>query len=221
VYACPSDREAGSPRDGYPPDPSASGAPGSSPVPMTYTSYAGCRGIAGWPAWPDPHDGCRVDPKRAARLKGCFVDTTPVSFSGVTDGLSQTMIVAEKAVTTYRDLDQFSPLTFETSGWWFLGGMGDTVFSTDYSPNTYKKAACRAGGRGISAWVGSASSLHPGGVNILMADGSSRFIKETIQTWPIDPSSGQPVGAVGSQSPGIWQALGTRDGGEALTGDGL
>jgi len=126
------------------------------------------------------------------------------------------MMAAEKAVTTYRDLDQFQPLTFETTGWWVLGAESDTIFSTDSPPNAYKKVACGSDGRGVAAWVESASSLHPGGVNILMADGSARFVKESIQSWPIDPTSGVPLGAFGTQAPGVWQALGTRNGGEVL-----
>jgi prepilin-type processing-associated H-X9-DG protein len=66
-----------------------------------------------------------------------------------------------------------------------------------------------------------ASSLHRGGVNGLMADGSVRFIKETIQSWPLD-ELGIPPGADGSYirpAPGIWQALGTRNGGEVVGAD--
>lgn len=45
-----------------------------------------------------------------------------------------------------------------------------------------------------------ARSDHPGGVNAGLADGSVRFVKETI-------------------SPQVWQALGTRAGGEAISAD--
>ena len=45
-----------------------------------------------------------------------------------------------------------------------------------------------------------ASSNHPGGVNILLADGSVRFVKNSI---------GQTV----------WMSLGSRDGGEVVSSD--
>ena len=72
-----------------------------------------------------------------------------------------------------------------------------------------------------------ASSLHPGGLNAAMGDGSVRFIKETISTWPFDPVSGRPVGATEGPgghwsnlpSPGVWQHLATRAGGEVTTSD--
>jgi prepilin-type processing-associated H-X9-DG protein len=72
-----------------------------------------------------------------------------------------------------------------------------------------------------------ASSLHPGGLNVLMGDGSVRFAKDSIQTWPYDSLSGVPTGStLGAQGAwvnlppsGIWQALSTRNGSEIVTGD--
>ena len=46
----------------------------------------------------------------------------------------------------------------------------------------------------------SASSYHPGGVNTLFADGSVRFVKNSVD-------------------PGTWRALGTIAGGEVISGD--
>jgi prepilin-type processing-associated H-X9-DG protein len=45
--------------------------------------------------------------------------------------------------------------------------------------------------------VVTASSRHPGGVNLMMADGSVRFIKETIE-------------------PRVWRSLGTAAGREVV-----
>ena len=46
------------------------------------------------------------------------------------------------------------------------------------------------------------SSRHPGGVNVLMGDGSVRFVKDTVNSVP-------------------WQALGTRAGGEVISASDL
>jgi len=133
---------------------------------------------------------------------------------------SLTIFVAEKATAKFRKLDGVDPLLFSRYGWYFSGNMGDTLFTTFYPPNMDMKVAALAGPRQTFA----ASSLHPGGVNLLLGDGSVRFVKDTIDTWPFDQLTGQPVGATlnangwwdGLPPFGVWQKLSTRAGGEAI-----
>ncbi|MBR4834953.1 MAG: DUF1559 domain-containing protein [Thermoguttaceae bacterium] len=60
------------------------------------------------------------------------------------------------------------------------------------------------------AIVGGASSYHSGGVNALFADGSARFVSETVDCG--DPAA---LGKTSGASPyGVWGAMATPDGGE-------
>ena len=72
---------------------------------------------------------------------------------------------------------------------WIMGIPGATMFNSVQTPNEGPHNGCRFGcGVGCntdSSWTVPASSTHPGGVNVLFADGSGRFIKNTInrKTW--------------------------------------
>lgn len=84
--------------------------------------------------------------------------------------------------------------------WWVLGHAGSTVYSHINTPN---RRACNFGGgvdrRAMDTMIG-ASSRHPGGVNVGLADGSVRFVKDTI-------------------NPFTWYAVATPDGGEVVSAD--
>jgi prepilin-type N-terminal cleavage/methylation domain-containing protein/prepilin-type processing-associated H-X9-DG protein len=69
---------------------------------------------------------------------------------------------------------------------WATGGMAMTLFNTVGTPNAnnVQWAYCGKGG-GTEANFSNADSYHPGGVNVLMADGHVQFIKDSInqKTW--------------------------------------
>jgi prepilin-type processing-associated H-X9-DG protein len=88
---------------------------------------------------------------------------------------------------------------------WGGGMMGYSLFNTVVPPNgggQYQWNSCRVDccSQAQAAHYLPASSNHSGGVNVLMADGSSRFIKSTIDIK-------------------TWWALGTRARGETVSAD--
>ena len=88
---------------------------------------------------------------------------------------------------------------------WVAGRIGYTMFNTVATPND--KNLLANGCRFSASYAGTdsselmpASSQHPGGVNVLLADGSCRFIKDSINR-------------------STWWALGTKANGEVISAD--
>ena len=87
---------------------------------------------------------------------------------------------------------------------WEIGSLGMTMFNTIVTPNSkqYNWGDCRYTGGGYpnDAMFANVNSNHPGGVNVLMADGSVRFVKDSINQ-------------------ATWWAMGTRGNGEVISSD--
>src|SRR5262249_207092 len=141
----------------------------------------------------------------------------------VSDGLSQTIALGEHTRAILSADDQLD------WHWWPSGTFGDTLFITLYPLNPQRTIPDIADVGG--AYTLAASSRHPGGGNVAFPGGSVRFLKETIDSWRVDPVTGLPAGitfdldARGSRArvhvaPGtrfpVYQALSTRNGGEVI-----
>lgn len=149
-----------------------------------------------------------------------------VALADITDGLSATAAMSEWLVSDLRfvdrrrvffspddtsgptGLDQFTsqclalrgerPVTGTFRGLdWHTGRWADTLYdhvlpvnapSCFNTPGSAVGAACTAG------------SQHPGGANVLLADGHARLVRDTIDA-------------------GVWRALGSRAGGEVIPSD--
>jgi prepilin-type N-terminal cleavage/methylation domain-containing protein/prepilin-type processing-associated H-X9-DG protein len=197
-------------------------APGE-PYPVFFGSYAGMYDSYYLNAIPRPSTNCRVPPEVLAQVNGSFNDTSPIRLASVNDGLSHTLFVAERALFPLIGISDRQGSAYGRYGWAISGNWGDTLVTAFFPPNMYRKVATE----GNLFQYFAASSMHPGGLNVLMGDGSIRFVKDSISTWPFDPDSGMPLGAIQSGSgawshalpAGFWQALTTRNGGEMINSD--
>jgi len=207
---------------------------------MAYSSYAGMCGpwIANTWSIPGLGTGQRATHGQAkSNQLGMFNVCSDVRISSVTDGTSNTVMWGEHTgvpLTAAAQLDWH---------WWTSGNHGDTLITSMFPPNPQRKIS---GGAGAQAFIYSASSMHPGGANVAMVDGSVRFIKDTISTaTPMTPLTSAGVDPIQVEiaawiqviptgtsqtwdrnygpKPGValgtWQALTTRNGGEVISAD--
>jgi prepilin-type N-terminal cleavage/methylation domain-containing protein/prepilin-type processing-associated H-X9-DG protein len=191
---------------------------------VRFSSYAGCSGTF----WPEIEFYSNLttanDPAITARsnaLTGMFAFNTALPIQTITDGASNTIMFGERANGKFTDADR------DFYCWWGDSVSTDTILTTLYPLNPFNKVPV-VSGEYSSSWDSAASSFHPGGVNFAFADGSVRFLKDSIQTWQFNPSTGYPVGASDQNgflilSPGtrygVYQALSSRNGGEVISAD--
>jgi|694.fasta_scaffold12952_10 prepilin-type N-terminal cleavage/methylation domain-containing protein/prepilin-type processing-associated H-X9-DG protein len=136
------------------------------------------------------------DPGGGRDLNGLFFVKSKVKTAEVTDGLSKTVMLAECVVAPDP------PTSIDSRGGYFNSQNGEPLFSTQYQPNTsmgdgwygfFRNWSPKAPTGGTHRFVQYARSWHMGGVNVAMADGSTRFVTDFVNA-------------------AIWTAAGTRAG---------
>ena len=135
-----------------------------------------------------------------ANLNGVFYTRSSTKIGAITDGTSNTLFAAEMRVSPDTTKD-------DLRGRHYNSYTGNTLFSTLNPPNTtvgdqqysdfcidIPGAPCRTAG---GTFIQSARSAHTNGVNVVMGDGSCRFVSNNIDLQ-------------------TYQFMGTRSGGEVL-----
>ena len=176
-----------------------------------------------------------------ANNRGIFGYRSSTRIDQIQDGTSNTVMLAEKGrgraldTTDVRgysannrtgmDTNPGSCLLTATNGrytvpaqtdrpqgaLWASGLAANCGFTTVLPPNS---PTCISDNWGDGWGVISAGSYHEGGVNVLMADGSVRFISENIDTG--DLSQPDPGTSYIKSPYGVWGALGTKDSEEVI-----
>ncbi len=105
---------------------------------------------------------------------------------------------------TTLDMTMAMALTSSMGATWAIGDMTCSTYNHVSTPNTRTCASMAGGMMGMGSMSNMAvqlppSSYHPGGVNVLFGDGSTRFLKD-------------------STALAVWRALSTRNGGEIVNG---
>jgi prepilin-type N-terminal cleavage/methylation domain-containing protein/prepilin-type processing-associated H-X9-DG protein len=216
---CPSDADISLTRPGW----------GFLPDPymFAYTSYGGNLGY--FPSYPREYSYPKGSPEWSAimaQTNGMIFFNSHVSLADVTDGTSNTIVLGER---THEYLSQGDKDAYY---WWISGQISDTLSSTFWPLNPQRRLKDIGGPSAFvaiwMAYVTGYSSSHPGGANFAFADGSVHFIKDSIDQWKVDESTGLPIGitqpGVTFQLPigtkvGVYQALSSRNLGEVISAD--
>jgi len=226
-YVCPSDS------DMTPYDISAS------PNGYNQTSYGGVAGTFDiWHWWcgcpPSPPFGgsCPGASNVEVKSNGVMMKGYTVRISGVTDGLSNTLVVGE--ASRFRNDPDPQMMFYSRVGWWASTSDGVTsrptaLFSVIpkinanfiYSDTTIYPGDASVTGD-VDSWMYVSSpdyrqlgqfgfrSQHPGGANFLFGDGSVRFMKESIDMGSYNYAD---------RNPGVYRKLATIAGGEVISSD--
>jgi prepilin-type N-terminal cleavage/methylation domain-containing protein/prepilin-type processing-associated H-X9-DG protein len=207
-----------------------------------FTSYAGCYGqwasvISNPSASLQQQNGAIVSNgiSPVFGFGSGFTRGGVVKIATITDGTSNTIAFSEHAHGLLSSTDKEN--SFHKWNWWVSGNYGDTAFTVFYPINVQKKTQNWDDGVAsghyteAGAFLNAATSFHPGGANFAFCDGSVRFLKDSISTWALD-NTGTPLGAAMNQAtkvwsvtdptqykPGVYQALGSINGGEVISAD--
>jgi prepilin-type N-terminal cleavage/methylation domain-containing protein/prepilin-type processing-associated H-X9-DG protein len=191
---------------------------------MRFTSYKGNAGTWFSPGrYADANCATYNFGTQVGQANGIFNFYSRTTIAAITDGTSNTTLMGEFAYGKLSHGDQIC------WAWWDSGNYSDSMYTSSYPMNPFNKVGDLGTGAGINSdlYVSAASSFHPGGANFGFCDGSVRFLKDSIQTSPMNPATSFPQNITVSAGnvyafnapASVYQALSTRNGGEVISSD--
>jgi prepilin-type processing-associated H-X9-DG protein len=150
--------------------------------------------------------------RRVALATTAFFELSDIRFQDVTDGLSHTFLFGERARSLMAQSEQVWWC------WWVDSWTVSTRFVTFHPINASRNLKFVGSIPDLYRMIGGVSSRHSGGANFCFADGSVRFLSETIDSWDLDDNDvTQLINAnIVTRQPRLFQWLSTRSGGERL-----
>lgn len=109
---------------------------------------------------------CNQWSRASANTRRIFGENSRARFADIVDGSSHTVAVVETLKDVYNG---------RAAGWGFRGWAMPGIDFGNYPINRWHNAT-----RGRLASWGHPGSLHPGGLNVLFADGSTKFLEENL-----------------------------------------
>jgi len=192
-----------------------------------FTSYGGIQGIWGLAI----RTSNATFAQRLANMNGVIYHHSTTKIAGITDGTSNTLLFGEKVHN--RMPTSLAPYYH----WWNSGYYTDTMLECFFPPNGQLKYQALYSDPvndplGMEeTWAMIPGSLHPGGANFAYCDGSVRFLKDTVESQPIDANALAPgitYNCDGNRTYcmdsatvrlGVFQKLATRAFGEVISAD--
>ncbi len=200
-YLCPSDAAAVGPYPVY-------DGIGDVVAVVAPSSYAACAG--------DDASDVALGLANNGIGRGLFFRDSAIRIAAITDGTSQTVMLIERAWGI-------------TEGTWTGAIAGGFVTRGPFNPtpiwaNATYLAPCLVlahcnqlnSNSDADSGLDDGSSFHPGGANVLFADGSVHFVKSILRSVIGVNANGSTQYTPASL---VWQALGTRAGGEIVSAD--
>src|SRR5262249_15927278 len=129
-----------------------------------------------------------------------FYEDSAVRLADVTDGATNTLLFGERNHwdPNYDRLCPRDPIG--TNGWWAYAGTADVLLSAAVPINYQVPAKATSCDQIKADRLSAFGSRHPGGANFALADGSVRFLSDTLTLTTLRRLSTRAAGEVISDS---------------------